>query len=411
MKFKFITNSIITIFLIILFSGCDLLNKKEDNNKPVDKFLVSYEVVKSYLPQFIQTVFNQFSDDYPELATIKDKAQYGIFIHKLTYYTIFNGELTKASGLVCSPIGEGPFPILSYQNGTNTLHANAPSVNPDYELYLLLEFVASTGFVVVIPDYLGFGESDDMFHPYLHKESTVQTVLDMIRATKELANNYLNLELSDDLYIAGYSQGGWATMQIQKEIELKHAGEFNLVASACGAGPYDLNYINEYVTDLNTYPMPYFLGFMYNSYFNLGVTTSPADIFQEPYATKILSLYDGTKTGGEINEELTTSIPQLFTADYIQNYSTDSKYAPIISMLTQNSVTAWETNIPTMITHGMEDDFVPKEVSSKLYQGFLQNGVSIADVKWVPMPGLGHSSGIIPSGLASVNWFLELRDN
>jgi hypothetical protein len=39
-----------------------------------------------------------------------------------------------------------------------------------------------------MPDYLGFGSSDNMFHPYLHKESTVQTVLDMLRAVDELAS-------------------------------------------------------------------------------------------------------------------------------------------------------------------------------------------------------------------------------
>lgn len=410
MKVKFLTKSIIGILLIVFLSGCDLLKNKDDNNKPVDKFLVSYELVKSYLPEFIQTVFTQFSDDYPEIETIKAKSQYGIFIHKLSYYTLFKGELKQVSGIVCSPIGDGPFPILSYQNGTNTLHSNAPSVNPDNQLYLLLEFVASTGFVVIIPDYLGFGDSDDMFHPYLHKESTVQTVLDMIRATKELANNYLNVNLSDDLYIAGYSQGGWATMQVEKAIEQNHAGEFNLIASACGAGPYDLNYINSYVAQLNTYPMPYFLGYMYNSFFNLGLTTEPASVFQEPYAAKIPTLFDGTKSGEEINAELTTVVPNLFTADYLANYDTAPEFQPVISMLTENSVTAWETQIPTMITHGMEDTYVPRQVSSNMYQDFLEKGAKVGTVIWHPMEGLGHSEGIVPSGLASIKWFLDLRD-
>lgn len=410
MKTSLLKNSIISFLLIVAFTSCDLLKNKDDNNKPVDKYLVSYELVKSYLPEFIQTVFTQFTDDYPDMETIKSKAEYGVFIHKITYYTLFNGEAKKASGIVCSPIGDGPFPILSYQNGTNTLHNNAPSVNPDNELYLLLEFVASTGFVVLIPDYLGFGDSQDMFHPYLHKESTVQTVLDMIRASKELANNYLNVNLSDSLYIAGYSQGGWATMQVQKSIELNHAGEFNLVASACGAGPYDLNYINSYVAGLSTYPMPYFLGYMYNSFFNLGLSTDPATVFQEPYASKIPTLFDGTKSGEQINAELTTSIPALFTADYLANYDTDPKFAPVISMLTENSVTAWDTKIKTLITHGMEDTYVPRQVSSNLYQSFLEKGATVANVTWYPMEGLGHPDGIVPSGLASVKWFLELRD-
>ncbi len=394
---------------ISLLSSCDLFNNDNDNNKPVDKFLVSYEMQKSYLPDFIKIAFDQFTTNYPELEEIKSKVENGVFVYKITYNTSFNGELKQASGLVCIPTGDGPFPIMSYQNGTNTLHSNAPSVNPDYPLYMLLEFVASTGFVVVIPDYLGFGASDDMFHPYLDKNSTIKTVLDMLRATKELTANYLDTPLNDDLYIAGYSQGGWATMQVEKEIEDKYMNEFNLQASACGAGPYDLNYINEYVTGLQTYPMPYFLGYMFNSYMNLGLTTPISDVFQEPYASKIPTLFDGTKSGEDINAELTTSMPDFFTADYIDNYGPDGPYAPVDSILQANSISAWATEIPTLIIHGMEDTFVPKEVSTNMYQDFLAKGVRQEQITWKPLQGLGHTDGIIPAGVASVTWFINLE--
>ena len=66
----------------------------------------------------------------------------------------------------------------------------------------------------------------------------------------------------------------------------------------------------------------------------------------------------------EINAELSTSVAELFTSNYIENYITDGKFASVLSTLTKNSVTAWETTTPTMIIHGMDDDFVPKEVPS-----------------------------------------------
>lgn len=400
------------ILIISLFSACDLLNNGNNNNdKPVDKFLVSYDFQTLYPASFLQAALNQYVTSYPELETIKEKAIDGVYVYKITYNTTFDGKLKKASGLVCVPTGEGPYPMMSYQNGTNTLHSNAPSVDPTAEFYMLLESVASTGFVVVIPDYLGFGASDDMFHPYLDKTSTVKTVLDMLRATKELAEHYLNTPVSDDLYIAGYSQGGWATMQLEKEIEDKYMDEFNLKASACGAGPYDLNYINEYITGLQTYPMPYFLGYMFNSYMNLGLSTPISDVFQEPYASKIPTLYDGMHSSDAINTELTTSIPQLLTADYIANYGPDGNFAPVDSMLQANSISAWATEIPTLIIHGMSDTFVPKEVSTTIYQGFLAKGVPIDQVLWLGLPGLDHTEGIIPAGVASVKWFLDLKSN
>ena len=40
--------------------------------------------------------------------------------------------------------------------------------------YQLVEIIASLGYVVVIADYPGFGESSQIPHPYLIKEPTVQ---------------------------------------------------------------------------------------------------------------------------------------------------------------------------------------------------------------------------------------------
>ncbi len=407
---KTLSKALAFIFLISFLSSCDLFNN-DDDTQPQDEYLVSYEFVKSYLPGFIENLLNQFSDDYPDISSVKEKIKYGVMVYKVTYNTTFQGENKQASGLVCIPVGEGPFPVMSYQNGTNTLHSEAPSVKPERDLYLLLEFVTSTGFIVAIPDYLGFGVSDDMFHPYLHKESTVQTVLDLLRAIKELNQNYLDVAMNDRLYLTGYSQGGWATMQVEKAIELEHSDEFNLQAAASGAGPYDLVQMNEYITSQTNYPMPYFIGYMYNGYTKMNLITTPiGEVFQDPYATRIPTLYDGTKTGDEINAELTTTIADLFTADYLANYTTDSKYESVMSTLEENSVDAWNTSIPTLIIHGTDDDFVPIEISSSIYQDFLQKGVSKETVKMLPLPGEDHSDGIIPAGLASVNWFLQLEE-
>jgi pimeloyl-ACP methyl ester carboxylesterase len=200
-------------------------------------------------------------------------------------------------------------------------------------------------------------------------------------------------------------------MQLQKEMEQNYANEFNLKASACGAGPYDLNYINSYVLGLDNYPMPYFLAYIFNSYYNLGGITTPIDkVFNSPFDEKILTLYDGTKSGEEINNELSTKISLLFTNDYIHNYDTDDKFASVKEMLTKNSIPAWKTKIPTMLIHGTDDTFVPTMGSNRMYQGFLNQGVGVNTVQLISLPGANHSTGILPSGIASIAWFLSLRD-
>lgn len=409
MKTRILGYLLATIFFLSIFSGCEIGNKENDT-KPLDKYLVSYEQQKTYLQAFIVSVLGQAASNYPEINPILNYLEHGVTVYKITYTTSFNGEDRLASGLVCVPIDLGTYPVLSYQNGTNTEHSKAPSVNPDNELFLLLEFMASTGFIITVPDYLGFGDADDMFHPYLDKESTVQTIVDMQRAVKEMVNNYLEVDMTDDLYITGYSQGGWATLQLQKAIEDDYSNLFNLKASACGAGPYDLNYINEYILAQTEYPMPYFIGYIFNSYINLGLTTPVSEVFKAPFDSRIPTLYDGTKSGEEINNQLTPRIADLFTNDYINNYKTDAKYAPIISFLTENSIAAWKTTTPTMLLHGTDDTFVPPMGTNRIFQAFQNQGVGVNAVTLVTLPGKTHQTGIIPSGIAAINWFLEIKN-
>ena len=410
MKTQILTFLFTAIFLLTTFTRCTL-NDSGDGPESTDNFLVSHEKVKDYLPAFIESILQQVVGDNPEYASLISKVEHGVSVYKIHYNTFFRGQKTVASGLVCVPTSLGTFPVLSYQNGTNTLNSKAPSVDPDFELYVLLEFMASTGFIITIPDYLGFGASSDMFHPYLDKESTVQTVIDMQYATKELVKNYLEVDMSDDLYIAGYSQGGWATMQLQKSIEEEYSDIFDLKASACGAGPYDLNYINDYITGLDQYPMPYFVGYIFNSYYNLGYIATPIEqVFMEPYDSKILTLYDGTMAGEAINNELNTSIPLLFTSNYINNHNTDEIYNTINQSLEANSIGAWKTTTPTMLMHGTEDTFVPPLVTSMIHQNFMLEGVGTDKIILLPLQGETHQSGIIPAGIASMAWFLELKD-
>ena len=406
MKRNPLLKSALIIIIISILSSC---NPDNGDDQPIDQYLVSKAKVATYTLTNIKSSISVFEDDYPGIKNISDHFEYSVDVYKISYATKFDGKEIYASGLVAVPLSDEVFPLLSFQNGTNTQNSNAPSENPSNRLYTLLECMASAGFVVSIPDYLGFGASKTMFHPYLDKESTVQTVTDMLRAVNELLTNHLDKEASKDLYITGYSQGGWATAQLQKTIEQESTGEFNLKASACGAGPYDLKLVNNYILSQPEYPMPYFIGYIFNSYINLGdITNSPSDVFKLPYGERILQLYDGTKSGEEINDQLTTTTDLLFTEEYKTTANTNTKFSTVISTLEKNSVAAWKTNVPTLLLHGSADNYVPPTTSTNLYNGFVAQGVDKSKVTLVPIPGAGHTTGIIPSCLAAFSWFIEL---
>lgn len=413
MNKTFFRYPIYLLLFILVFVSCD--NDLEDVEIPVDsQYFVESEFVKSYSKADITTFITLATIFYPEqkeeLEKILTSVETGVDVYKITYKTTFKGEELLASGLVSIPDKDGDYPILSYQNGTNTLHENAPSLKPNDNLFKILEMMGSTGFIISFPDYLGFGESDDMFHPYLHKKSTVESVVDMLRAVEEMLEGEENIEFNKNVYLSGYSQGGWATMCLQEAIEKDYSNEFNLKASACGAGPFNLSTINEYVTGLVEYPMPYFFGYILNSYAELGVTTAMDEVLQEPYAGRIADLYDGTKSGSDINAQLTTTMPDFFTPEYLAGWSLDEKFEDLKNMLQENSVAAYNTKVPTLILHGTDDDLVPPMISDNMYDDFIAAGASTDLVTLVPLQGHTHTSGIIPSGLASINWFIGLRN-
>ncbi len=409
MKINLFILKILAIALIFSSSACQNLFN-DDDDEPQLEYLVNYEIKRSYLPVMVETIFNQVVTAYPEMAAVQERVKYGLVVYSITYRTTFEGEPVIASGLVSAPMGEGPFPILSYQNGTNTLHNNAPSVNPDRDFYIFLETVASTGFVIALPDYIGFGSTDDTFHPYLHQNSTVPVVIDMLRAVEELAS-LRDFRLNNDLYLTGYSMGGWATLQVQKEIETNHSSEFNLKASAPSAGPYDLSFVNNYILDQETYINPYFMGFVFESYNQLNEIHTPLDaIFNPPYDSLVAVLYDGNLSGEAINSQLTTDISELFTENFLMNYDTDTTFSSIREALEANSVDAWNVSTPTRLIHSTGDESVPFQVSQSIYQQLLNEGTSTNTVQLVPLPDFSHDDGIIPAGLFTIQWFLEIQE-
>lgn len=401
---------ILTVFFFI-FSLNSCKNDDEKENENEGARFVSQQLLSSKTESELSVIYTFLGATYLPAFDLVPHVKSGIKIHKVIYKTDYQNQEVQASGLVCMPDEPGEYPVLCFQNGTNTLYAKAPSKNYSDPLFTVLEGVASMGFIVVIPDYLGFGESEQIFHPYLHSETTVSAILDMIRATKEFSEEENTVaQPGKDLFILGYSQGGWATLSLQKAIEQNYSSEFNLVASACGAGPYNLNSLNEYVLSQNEYPMPYFLAYILKGYKSAGsITNGYADVFNATYASKIDALFDGKHSGDEINAALTTNINQLITAGYRSGYKTDAKYASIRSAFANNSITAWNVSTPTRLFHASNDVYIPISITEKMTNDFRAVGVPESKLQMITIPGYDHPAGVIPTGVNAVLWFLSFN--
>jgi pimeloyl-ACP methyl ester carboxylesterase len=410
MSFKRISvRLIIALSVFISFiSSCT-----KDDTEPANSYLVSNELVVTYSKLSISSMIDLASIQYPEIASFKQYMKNDVKVFRIVYKTSIGGKATEASGLVCVPVNPGDYPVLSFQNGTNTLNINAPSVSPSNSNYILVEVLASMGFVVIIPDYPGFGESVDIPHPYLVKDPTITSIADMFYAAEEFDLTGLpDISILNEYYLLGYSQGGWATMALHKALELNFSNDFNLAGSVCGAGPYDIGLLFSEMVNVTTYPMPVYLGYIFNAYSAYGQISNPVtDIFREPYASRISTLYNGTKSFDQINGQLTTSIPDLLNASFITGYTTSDKYSSVRKALSDNSIEAWHTYKPLLMLHGGSDTQVNPLSTETMYSSMIQKGTSPEICTKIIIPGAGHGDGVIPAMVEGIKFLLKLKEN
>ena len=395
------------LYLSVIISVVSSCNK---SGEPEYDHFVSKEYITTYTTAYINTLLDIASAAYPELSDLKPLISHPVDIYKVVYRTEVNEKVINASGLVCVPSDKGDYPLLSFQNGTNTVNDYSPSEYPGNPSYQFVEVIAAMGYVLVIPDYPGFGESSDIPHPYLIKEPTVRSIVDMLFAVKEMDPEELpDLTIKDAVYLAGYSQGGWATLALHEALEKDYSGEFTLKGSVCGAGPYDLNILFGSMTGLSSYPMPVYIGYIINAYSEYDQFTNPvSDILKEPYASRLGNLYSGSLTSDQINKQLTTSIPGLFTDGFLSGFRSEAKYASVRTSFARNSIAGWNTAVPLFLIHGGGDTSVDPLTTESIYNAMIQAGTSLQTCSKEIIPGLDHGDAVIPAMIKGLQFFMSL---
>lgn len=292
--------------------------------------------------------------------------QNGVRMYKITYTTpdIFEQQDT-ASGLLVVPIRPGfTLPLLCYQHGTLDGPLDAPSsLAGGYQLALVF---GGLGYVTAAPDLLGIGESRG-FHPYVHAESTASASIDMLRAVKQYATENA-LSLNNQLFITGYSQGGFSAMALYKDIQENHADEFVTTAAAPMSGPYSISGVmRDAILSNQVYLYPGYVpntllsfNYVYNIY------SSTQQYLKEPYATMAQNYFDRQITLSQLNAMLIQQLTTDFGASIPRNMLQDSVVASVISnpnhpvnvALRDNDVYDWTPQAPTRMFYCRADDQV-----------------------------------------------------
>jgi len=317
-----------------------------------------------------------------------------------------DGSSVLLSGLIILPRdanGTKPtVPIMMYQHATEPYRANAPSQflvpghNPlDYPEVIFAISMAMTGYAIALPDYQGLGDNTDT-QPFVHAETLAGQVVDMLRATRDTINGTAGgitppCSWNGKLFLMGYSEGGFVTMAATRELQLNHAAEFTVTASAPMAGPHDLSgTMRDIILAETTFKAPYFIPFFLTSYYSIYQDSrlSPDYTLISPFNTSLPPLLNGNFTGEAINIAMGMSYDpvklivakSVLTPKFITDLQNTS--SAVYGYLRQNDTyRGWAPNMPVRMFHNPNDDLVPIANSQVAFNAFSSAGAK----KWVTL--------------------------
>src|SRR5579863_2633061 len=234
-----------------------------------------------------------------------------ILIYHIQYETVGGAnEATTASAALMVPTGfgascTGARPIVLYAHGTTTDRAFNMANIQNSETLVLAALFASQGYIVVAPNYAGYDTSTLPYHPYLIADQESKDMIDALTAART-ALPLVSATLTKDsgqLFITGYSQGGYVAMATHRAMQ--DAG-LKVNASAPMSGPYALGAFADAVFygEVNggaTVTATLLITGYEAAYGN--IYNSAVEVFEPEYASGIGSLLPSTMLRSQLSAE------------------------------------------------------------------------------------------------------------
>jgi len=331
----------------------------------------------------------------------------GIEVYSMNYKTVDGfGEETIASGAVIIPTGiDEAVPMSVYNHGTSIEKFDVPSYGSTEINIGIIN--AANGYVMVLPDYLGMGDSP-VRHPYQLYGPTVTATVDMMRAVK-IYTSENDVAMNDQVFLFGYSQGGHAAMAAHQEIEKSYSDEFTVTASAPMSGAYDLSgaMVDVMLSD-EPYSVPFYLPYVLLSIQDIYMPyDSPSDFLKAPWDTYLPTLFDGSVSGGFINDTLPEVPKEILRDDILAEFSTDPNHI-IRQLLEENDSFRFIPEAPMKLFFCTADEQVNHQNSLNALTWYDANGVT--NVTSVNNGALSHNDCVLPSLLFAKDWFDSLKE-
>lgn len=392
------TFKIYLVFILLFAVGCEL-TPKELASIPRGSLIELKEAGKLTTGEIIERV--------------EDFNASEIALNNVTYYTVsyatqYLGESVEAFGLLLIPDGVTTPPLINYTHGTlfplevelviNNIPSNYRGQKNDFvEVRNISLALASNGYAVFMPDYIGYGKSRDYEHPYVYYPELFNSILDGIRAARN-ALEEKGFVPEKKFFLAGWSQGAGASLSTHKFLEKDYSTEFEVVASSNLAGPYNFYDFVNFVFVNRTKEAEYIGLYTWTVYAvnKFSTLKRPTDqLFSFPVFSQISALLAPSK------------IPQKVFNTFFLDRIVSGKDVEMINVLKDNSThDNWSPSGKVFLHHGDADRIVPYFNSVDAFTGLTGKG---GDIKLYSYPNGDHDTEVGNFVLNTITDFNALK--
>ena len=297
-------------------------------------------------------------------------AKYDVDVYDVTYYTKWHdGSRIKASGLYFVPRGvKKGSPELVYHHGTRVNKGRHKHLGGEEYFCLAM---AMDGYAVIMPDYIGLGHGDK-FHLYQVAESLGQAAVDMLLATREI-NVDCEVRTNGQLFLSGYSEGGYAALATDKFIQ-DHHPEIHVTAASPMSGAYDMTGVEGQVM-FKAYTEPHYLPYLlgsYNEVYNL-VGPNINVIYKHPYDSIIPQLTSIKPNLDDVIDRLPAIPGDMLKDSFVNEYLHNPNFS-LIEAIRKNNLYDWKPESPVQLCYCDSDEQVTPLNSFVAYKQMRADG-------------------------------------
>lgn len=344
---------LLIISVFIAFTAC---RKEEKDNFASLETLVEAKFAGTMTAEQVKSIMTDYASFRPFVQT-------GFNLYKVEYNTPLNGVTHRASGLFVIPDAvSAQTPVVVYNHGTSGKSGAPSSYNTSefpMDIGLCYAFASIFQCVILIPDYIGYGTSSYMMHPYIHAESLGQTSFDLIRAYADYTKITPGAtEANKNVIILGYSEGGYTSVALHKKIQ-ESGSDIHVVKTYAGAGPYDIeNFVKEILRHDKDFS-PHVI----SSYLWVLSTYKEYSGYSKPYS-KIFSDADNEvlknsnyDLGYLVQYPINLNPQNLFRQDFIDTVLND-RDADFQKIIRENTLTDFVPSDSLILFHSEADSWV-----------------------------------------------------